>query len=92
MIDQDPILRMQAQLSAQEYVMKIMINVLGQIAPNSGMQAAMHLMLKNSVSAASINMDDPSQTEEMRAYVLKYGQQIIDAAFGARPASRLNEV
>jgi hypothetical protein len=88
MIENDPFLRVQAQLAAQEYVMKIMIQMMSQLAPNSGIQAAMHQMLDNSVKAANINTDDPAQTEALRQYVHNHGRQIIDAGFGARPASK----
>lgn len=88
MIENDPFLRVQAQLASQEYVMKIMIQMLSQLAPNSGMQAAMHQMLSNSVQAANINTDDAAQTEALRQYVHTYGRQIIDAGFGARPAPK----
>ena len=67
--------------------MKIMINVLRSEGAAFWVQQAMHQMLRNSVAAADIHVDDPALTDEMRAYVLKHGQQIIDAAFGARPAS-----
>jgi hypothetical protein len=88
MIENDPFLRVQAQLAAQEYVMKIMIQMLSQLAPNSGMQTAMHQMLDNSIKAANINTDDPAQTEALRQYVHTYARQIIDTGFGARPATK----
>jgi len=88
MIESDPFMRVQAQLGAQEFVMKIMIQMLSQLAPNSGMQAAMHQMLDNSIKAANINTDDPAQAEALRQYVHTYARQIIDAGFGARPAQK----
>jgi hypothetical protein len=88
MIENDPFLRVQAQLAAQEYVMKIMIQMMSQLAPNSGIQVAMHKMLDNSVKAANINTDDPAQAEALRQYVHQYARQIIDAGFGARPAPK----
>jgi hypothetical protein len=85
-VEADTMLRIQGQLAAQEFVLKIIVNVMGQLAPNSGMQSAMHQILSNSLRAAAVNAADPADTEELRAYVLQYAQQIIDAGFGARPA------
>jgi len=90
MIDNDPFVRLQAQVAALEYVQKITLQmvsqVISQISPGTDLKQPMLQMLSNSVAAANVNADDPSQAPALRQYVLDYGRQIIEAGFGARPA------
>lgn len=84
-VKDDIFLNLQGRVAAQEFVLKITLNVLQQLAPQANMQQAMHQMLAGSVAAASFD-GDQSQAGEMRAFIREYGAQIIDAGFGAKPA------
>lgn len=82
----DPLAAMQARIAAQEYVLKFALQVMHQLAPNSGMQAAMHEMLANSLEHANFE-GPPSLKDDVMSLVRTHAAQIIDAGFGAKPVS-----
>ncbi|RVU17719.1 hypothetical protein [Methylobacterium oryzihabitans] len=86
MIEDNLVLQIQGRLSAQEFVLKSLINAVGQLAPNSGIQSALMKIVSNSVRNANVDAESQDLSAEMREYVEKYALQIIEAGFNARPA------
>ncbi len=87
MLERDPFLRLQARVSAQEYVLKFVVNALNQLAPQADLHTALLSMLENSVAHAQIDSDDPVLRDELRDYVLSYARQIIDNAINTLPTT-----
>ena len=88
MVTDDPLLELQAKFAALEYVQKITLQVLHQLAPNSGAHTAMIEMLNKSIVHAHVTSNDPAVAQQMKDYVVKYATQIIDAGFQAKPAPK----